>query len=56
MSVKVSKVVLDSDISDNTKDLLKNAKVYQEGTGVQLKVRAEEDLEDIKIILNIRDN
>jgi len=56
MSVKVSKIVLDSDISDNTKDLLKKAKVYQEGTGVILEVKTIKDLEDIKTILNIRDN
>jgi hypothetical protein len=56
MSVKVSKIVLDLDISDNTKDLIKQAKVYQEGTGVLIEVRNEEDLEDIKTILNVRDN
>jgi len=56
MGVKVSKMVLDSDVSDNTKDLIKQAKVYAEGTGVIIEVRNEKDLEDIKTILNIRDN
>jgi len=56
MGVKVSKMVLDSDVSDNTKDLIKQAKIYAEGTGVIIEVRNEEDLEDIKTILNIRDN
>ena len=56
MGVKVSKIVLDSDISDNTKDLIKQAKVYAEGIGILIEVRNEEDLEDIRTILNVRDN
>ena len=56
MGVKVSKIALDSDISDNTKDIIKQAKVYREGISILMEVRNEEDLEDIKTILNIRDN
>ncbi|MCL2116258.1 MAG: DUF3788 domain-containing protein [Methanobrevibacter sp.] len=57
MSVKVSKIVLDlDDVSDNTKELIKQGKVYAEGTSVLIEVRNKEDLEDIKTILNIRDN
>jgi hypothetical protein len=56
MSVKVSKIALDSDISDNTKNLIKQAKIYAEGTGILIEIRNEEDLEDIKTILNVRDN
>jgi len=56
MGVKVSKMVLDSDVSDNTNELIKEAKVYAEGISILVEVRNEEDLEDIKTILNIRDN
>ena len=56
MSVKVSKIVLDLDISDTTKKLIKEAKPYAEGLSILIEVKKEEDLEDIKTILNIRDN
>ena len=56
MSVKVSKIVLDSDVSDDTKTMIKEAEVYTEGTGILVEVRTEEDLKDIKTILDIRDN
>jgi len=56
MGVKVSKIALDSDISDNTKDLIKQAKVYAEGISILIEVRNDEDLKDIKTILNVRDN
>ena len=56
MSVKVSKIVLDLDISDNTKDLLKQTKPYAEGKSVLIPVRKDVDLEDIKTLLNVRDN
>ena len=56
MSVNVSKIVLDLDISDNTKNLIKEAKIYAEGISILIEVRKQEDLEDIKTILNVRDN
>ena len=56
MGVKVSKIALDSDISDNTKDLIRQAKVYAEGISILIEVRNDKDLEDIKTILNVRDN
>ena len=55
MSVKVSKIVLDLDISDTTKKLIKEAKPYAEGLSILIEVKKEEDLEDIKTILNVRD-
>jgi len=56
MGVKVSKIVLDLDISDNTKNLIKQAKKYREGISILINVTNEEDLKDIKTILNVRDN
>ena len=56
MGVKISKIALNSDISDNTKDIIKQTKVYTEGISILIKVRNEEDLEDIKTILNIMYN
>ena len=57
MGMKVSKIVLDSDISDNTKDLIKQATVCGGGNRyILIEIRNEEDLEDIKTIINIRDN
>jgi len=56
MGLKVSEIALDSDISDNTKDIIKQAKVYTEGISILIEVKNEEDLDDIKTILDIRDN
>jgi hypothetical protein len=56
MGVKVSKIVLDTDVSDTIKDLIKQAKVYREGISILINIKNEEDLEDIKTILKIRDN
>ena len=56
MSVKVSKIALDLDISDNTKDLIKQTKSYAEGKSVLIQVSKDEDLEDIKVLLDLRDN
>ena len=56
MGVKVSKIVLDTDVSENTKDLIKQAKEYREGISILINIKNEENLEDIKTILDIRDN
>lgn len=55
MGVKISKIVLDSDISNETKDIIKQTKIYREGISILIKVENKDDLEDIKAILKIRD-
>jgi len=56
MGVKVSKIVLDLDISESTKNLIKEAKKYREGISILINIKNKEDLEDVKTILNVRDN
>ncbi len=56
MGVKVSEIALDLNISNNTKNLIKQAKAYREGISILIKMRNEEDLGDIKNILNLRYN
>lgn len=55
MGVNVSKIVLDSDISNGTKDIIKKAKKYMEGISILINIENEDDLNDIKTILKIRD-
>lgn len=55
MGVKVATKVLEANIDEEIKTMLANAKVYQEGTGVLLKITKVEDLNNIKTILQIRD-
>lgn len=55
MSVKVKEEVLQADISEENKRKLENAKVYQEGTSILINIENENDLNDIKTILSIKD-
>ena len=56
MGVKTKQKVLKTNISEENKELIENAKVYVEGISVLITIRDKKDLEDVKTILNIRDN
>jgi len=56
MGVKIKEQVLQSNISDENKKIIENTKIYAEGISTLFTIKDKEDLEDIKTILNIRDN
>ena len=56
MGVKVKEQILRSNISECNKKLIDDAAIYAEGISVLFTIKNEDDLNDIKTILNIRDN
>ena len=56
MSVYVSKVLLDIDLPEEIKNTIKETKSYREGKSVLIDIKNKEDLENIKTMLDIRDN
>jgi hypothetical protein len=56
MSVKVSKILLDMDFKEEIKKIIKETKAYREGLSVLIEIKSENDLEDIKTMLNVRDD
>ena len=56
MGVKVKEQVLQADISDENKKIIEETKIYAEGISVLFTIKDKNNLEDIKMILSIRDN
>lgn len=56
MSVNVSKILLDMDLPEEIKTIIKETKAYREGKSVLITIKNENDLENIKTMLNVRDN
>ncbi len=51
---KATSTIMESDISEEIKTDLSNARVYAEGRGIQVQVKGEESLADIKKLVEIK--
>jgi hypothetical protein len=51
---KATDIIVKSNISDSIKNELKSAKVYAEGRGIRIDVRNKKDIDDIKILVDIK--
>ncbi|MGL6298371.1 MAG: DUF3788 domain-containing protein [Methanobacteriaceae archaeon] len=56
MSLKVSEILLDIDLPKDIKNIITKTKAYSEGKSILINIKNNEDIKNIKTILNIRDN
>ncbi len=53
---KATDVILVSDVSENIKTEIKNAKVYAEGRGIRMDIKNAEEVNDQKTLIKIKIN
>jgi hypothetical protein len=56
MSEKISKQVLEADVSAKVKKQIEEANVYKEGITIARKVKSIKDILDIKEILRVKES
>jgi len=54
LGAKASEEALNSTVSQEIKDIIKSARVYAEGRGFQIEIKNFEQIEDIKILIDIK--